>query len=69
LYLPSVWQKKGANEIVVLETGPAPATPEIAGVANMVDMPFKPFAPYWTQGAAQGLKRVEGQGDDGNGLQ
>lgn len=69
LYLPSVWQKKGANSIVVLETGPAPASPQVAGVTNMVETPTKPFAPYWVQGKAEGLRHVEGQGDEGNGLQ
>jgi beta-galactosidase len=69
LYLPSVWQKQGANEIVVLETGPGPASPQVAGVANMVTTPVKPFSPYWVQGAAQGLQHVEGQGDEGTGLQ
>jgi hypothetical protein len=69
LYLPSVWQKQGQNSIEVLETGPAPASAQVSGVTKMVETAVKPFAPYWTQGKAQGLQHVEGQGDEGNGLQ
>jgi beta-galactosidase len=46
LYLPSVWEKEGENEIEVMELGPAPKAPEIKGVTNMVVEPATNFAPY-----------------------
>ncbi|HVX83330.1 MAG TPA: hypothetical protein VH253_00795, partial [Phycisphaerae bacterium] len=69
LYLPSAWQKVGQNTITVLELAPGPATPQIAGVQNMVESPTKPFTPYWTHGQSQSLQHVPGQGDEGTGLQ
>jgi beta-galactosidase len=48
IYLPSPWQKKGENQITVLELGPAPATPEISGVMNMVETPATQIKPLWT---------------------
>ena len=47
LYLPSVWQKTGENQIVVMELGDPPAKPEIAGVKNLVIE--KPTAFYPSQ--------------------
>jgi beta-galactosidase len=52
LYLPSPWQKKGENQITVLELGPAPETPEIAGVTNMIETPGTAIRTLWT-GATQ----------------
>ena len=48
LYLPSPWQKKGENQITVLELGPAPAKASIAGVKNMVETPLKAIQPLWS---------------------
>jgi beta-galactosidase len=47
LYLPSVWQKQGANKITVLELGPAPASTKIAGVTNMIETPGTPIKTLW----------------------
>jgi beta-galactosidase len=69
LYLPSVWEKSGKNEVTVLELGTPPASPEINGVTTMVETAPKPFAPYWTSGEKKGLRHVAGQGDEGGGLQ
>jgi beta-galactosidase len=49
IYLPSVWQKSGANQITVLELGPAPATPEIVGVTKMVETPALKVTPLWVK--------------------
>ena len=46
LYLPSVWQNIGANDITILELGNAPKVREIAGLTKMVVAPAKHFAPY-----------------------
>jgi beta-galactosidase len=46
LYLPSVWQSQGGNQITILELGPAPKTPEISGTTKMVVEPPTNFAPY-----------------------
>ncbi len=51
IYLPSVWEKKGENQITVLELGPLPASP-IAGVKNMVETPLKAIQAPWTAAAA-----------------
>jgi beta-galactosidase len=48
LYLPSVWEKPGQNQITILELGTPPATPQIKGVPNLVDVPFTAFKPFWT---------------------
>ena len=69
LYLPSVWEKSGENQITVLELGTPPAQPQISGVANMVETKVKPFAPYWVGGEKKGVRHVAGQGDEGGGLQ
>jgi beta-galactosidase len=53
IYLPSVWQKKGENQITVLELGPPPADAEISGVANMVETPAVRPHPLWAQPATQ----------------
>jgi len=53
IYLPSVWQNKGENQITVLELGPAPTTPEITGVANMVETSAKRAAPLWATPTTQ----------------
>ncbi len=52
IYLPSPWEKKGENQITVLELGPAPAKSTIVGVKNMVETPLKAIQPFWS-GAAQ----------------
>jgi beta-galactosidase len=52
IYLPSVWQIKGENKITLLELGPAPAAPEIIGVAKMVETPALPVKPLWASSAA-----------------
>ncbi len=69
LYLPSVWEKAGTNEVTVLELGTPPAEAQVNGVTTIVESTPKPFAPYWTAGKKQGLRHVAGQGDDGGGLQ
>jgi len=69
LYLPSTWQKKGENQITVLETAPAPAKPQIAASPKMVEIPFKPIEPFWVDGVGKPVETVPGQGDDGAGLQ
>ncbi|MGN6371127.1 MAG: beta-galactosidase [Phycisphaerae bacterium] len=69
LYLPSVWEKSGENQITVLELGTPPGDAEVKGVENMVETKVKAFAPYWTNGEKQGLKHVAGQGDEGGGVQ
>jgi beta-galactosidase len=43
LYLPSVWQNKGANHIEILELGKTPQDPSIQGVTTLVQEPAKPF--------------------------
>jgi beta-galactosidase len=45
LYLPSVWQNVGANRIVVMELGDAPAKPEISGGSELILEKVKPFYP------------------------
>jgi beta-galactosidase len=52
IYLPSPWQKKGENQITILELGPAPAKTTITGVMNMVETPLRPIQPLWPVGAA-----------------
>jgi beta-galactosidase len=47
IYLPSPWQKKGENQVTILELGPAPAKPEIAGVMNMIETPATRIGPLW----------------------
>jgi beta-galactosidase len=40
LYLPSVWQKQGENEIVILELNDGPAkTPQVKGVTQLISEP------------------------------
>jgi beta-galactosidase len=51
IYLPSPWQKKGENQITILELGPAPAKTTISGVKNMIETPLKPIQPLWTAAA------------------
>jgi beta-galactosidase len=46
LYLPSVWEKQGDNQITVLELGTPPTTPQIKGVNKLVEEPATPFKPY-----------------------
>jgi beta-galactosidase len=46
LYLPSVWQNAGDNQITVLEMGNRPQSPSIQGVTQMVTTPPKAFEPY-----------------------
>jgi beta-galactosidase len=43
LYLPSVWQNKGANQMEILELGKIPQGPSIQGVTTLVQEPAKPF--------------------------
>jgi beta-galactosidase len=52
IYLPSVWEKAGPNEITVLELGHAPADASISGVSNMVETPLQPIQPLWSAAAA-----------------
>jgi beta-galactosidase len=47
LYLPSCWQTKGENQIVILELGPTPKKATVQGVTNMIEETPKPFAPLW----------------------
>jgi beta-galactosidase len=51
IYLPSVWQKPGENQITVLEIGPAPAKTTIVGGTQMVETPLKPIQPLWSAAA------------------
>jgi beta-galactosidase len=43
LYLPSVWQKRGENEITVLELGGQIEKPQIQGVTKLVEERAVPF--------------------------
>jgi beta-galactosidase len=43
LYLPSAWQKVGANEIVILELDDEPKSPQVGGVKSIVSEPAKAF--------------------------
>ncbi len=54
IYVPSVWQKKGENQITVLELGPPPATTSVTGGPTMVETPLKAIQPLWTPAAAPG---------------
>jgi len=46
LYLPSVWQNKGDNQIIILELAGPPKSTQIQGVANLIQEPAQPFRPY-----------------------
>ena len=46
LYLPSVWQNPGPNQITILELAAPPKSTEIQGVANMVVESPQKFSPY-----------------------
>jgi beta-galactosidase len=46
LYLPSVWQNKGDNQITILELAGPPKSMEIQAATNMIVEPYKPFTPY-----------------------
>jgi beta-galactosidase len=46
LYLPSVWQNKGENQITILELGGEPRNAEIQGVPQLVQEEPQPFRPY-----------------------
>jgi beta-galactosidase len=52
IYLPSTWQKAGANQITVLELGKPPETAKIKGVANMIETPATPIQPLWAAAPA-----------------
>jgi beta-galactosidase len=52
IYLPSSWQKVGANQITVLELGKPPETAQIQGVANMIETPSTPIGPLWVAAPA-----------------
>lgn len=54
IYLPSVWEKEGDNQITVLELGPPPAKTTITGVKNMVETPLRPIQPLWTVATTEG---------------
>jgi hypothetical protein len=43
LYLPSVWQNKGTNQITVLELGGAVERPLVSGVTKLVQERAVPF--------------------------
>jgi beta-galactosidase len=51
LYLPSAWQKAGANQITVLELGTPPSDPTIKGGTDMVRPRATRFLPFWTAAA------------------
>jgi beta-galactosidase len=46
LYLPSVWQNQGPNQITILELAGPPKSTEIQGAANMVVESPKKYSPY-----------------------
>ncbi len=46
LYLPSVWQNQGENQITILELAGPPKIPEIQGVTHLIQEPAQPFRPY-----------------------
>jgi beta-galactosidase len=46
LYLPSVWQKQGVNQITILELAGPPKSTEIQGSANMVVERATQYSPY-----------------------
>jgi beta-galactosidase len=46
LYLPSVWQTKGENQITILELAGPPKDAEIQGVTNLIQEPAQAFRPY-----------------------
>jgi beta-galactosidase len=46
LYLPSVWQNAGPNQITLLELAGPPKSTAIQGVSQLVNLPFKKFSPY-----------------------
>jgi beta-galactosidase len=46
LYLPSVWQNQGENQITVLELAGPPKSTEISGVGNMVVERPREYSPY-----------------------
>jgi beta-galactosidase len=46
LYLPSVWQNTGSNQITILELAGPPKSTQIQGVTQLVNLPYKPFSPY-----------------------
>jgi len=46
LYLPSVWQNRGDNQITILELAGPPKSTEIQGTTNMIVEPYKPFTAY-----------------------
>jgi beta-galactosidase len=46
LYLPSVWQNQGENQITILELAGPPKSTAIQGATNMIVEPYKPFTPY-----------------------
>jgi beta-galactosidase len=52
LYLPSVWQNKGQNQITILELAGPPHSTQITGVTQLPKEPYKPFAPYDYKSAA-----------------
>jgi hypothetical protein len=43
LYLPSVWQKQGENEIVILELHEPPTSPQVSGMTNIIEEAPKSF--------------------------
>ena len=45
LYLPSVWQKAGTNQITILELRQPPTNPEIKGMTTMMEEPAQKFTP------------------------
>jgi beta-galactosidase len=46
LYLPSVWQNQGENQITILELAGPPKSTAIQGATSMIVEPYKPFTPY-----------------------
>jgi beta-galactosidase len=52
IYLPSVWQKEGANEVTVLELGRPPEKTTVVGGTTMVETALKPIVPLWSAAPA-----------------
>jgi beta-galactosidase len=46
LYLPSVWQNVGVNQIVILELAGPPKSTAIQGATQLVNLSYKKFTPY-----------------------
>jgi beta-galactosidase len=47
LYLPSVWQQQGTNQITLLELGGRPKEPTISGATKLIEEPATQFHPFF----------------------